>query len=105
MRSNVTPRPFDRVLSVGSASTDPGLRPRPSSAYPASADVSSSAGIGLGWTVVIMGGASLGLLGANGALIAAVLHNLGTLLVMANAGRLLKFQEDHTNEPGQWRLM
>lgn len=55
--------------------------------------IHTNVALGLGWTVVIVGGASLGLLGANGALIAAVLHNLGTLLVMANAGRLLKFQE------------
>jgi hypothetical protein len=34
-----------------------------------------------------------GLLGAEGALIAALLHNLSTLLVLGNAGRLLRFQE------------
>ena len=50
-------------------------------------------GLGLGWTVVIVGAASFGVLGASGALIAAVLHNMGTLAVMANAGRLLKFRE------------
>ena len=49
--------------------------------------------IGLTWTIVIVGCAATGLLGASGALIAAVLHNLSTLIVMANAGRLLKFQE------------
>jgi P-type E1-E2 ATPase len=49
--------------------------------------------IGLVWTIVIVGCAATGLLGASGALIAAVLHNLSTLIVMANAGRLLKFQE------------
>ena len=49
--------------------------------------------LGLGWTVVIVGAASVGLLGASGALIAAALHNIGTLAVMANAGRLLKFRE------------
>jgi len=49
--------------------------------------------LGLGWTVVIVAAAGTGLLGASGALIAAVLHNMGTLAVMANAGRLLKFQE------------
>jgi hypothetical protein len=32
-------------------------------------------------------------LGNSGALVAAVLHNAGTLAVMANAGRLLKFQD------------
>ena len=37
--------------------------------------------------------AATGLLGAEGALVAAVLHNVGTLAVMANAGRLLRFDE------------
>lgn len=37
--------------------------------------------------------AAAGWLGASGALLAAVLHNVGTLAVMANAGRLLRFQE------------
>ena len=49
--------------------------------------------LGLGWTVVVVGAAATGLLGPSGAVIAAVLHNIGTLAVMANAGRLLKFQE------------
>src|SRR6185437_6502438 len=43
-------------------------------------------GLGLGWTVAIVAAAAFGLLGASGALIAAVLHNTGTLAVMANAG-------------------
>ena len=50
-------------------------------------------GAGLGWTILIIGLAAGGVLGASGPLIAAVMHNLSTLLVMANAGRLLKFQE------------
>jgi Zn2+/Cd2+-exporting ATPase len=50
-------------------------------------------GAGLGWTVLIIGLAAGGALGASGPLIAAVMHNVSTLLVMANAGRLLKFQE------------
>ena len=50
-------------------------------------------GVGLGWTVVIVGLAAAGVLGASGPLIAAVMHNISTLLVMGNAGRLLKFQE------------
>ncbi len=37
--------------------------------------------------------AATGLLGVEGALVAAVLHNVGTLAVMANAGRLLRFDE------------
>jgi Cd2+/Zn2+-exporting ATPase len=49
--------------------------------------------IGLGWTIVVIALAASGILGAGGALIAALLHNFGTLVVMGNAGRLLKFQE------------
>lgn len=50
-------------------------------------------GVGLGWTIVIIALAGGGVLGAGGPLIAAVMHNVSTLIVMANAGRLLKFQE------------
>jgi Zn2+/Cd2+-exporting ATPase len=50
-------------------------------------------GVGLGWMVVIVACAAAGVLGASGALVAALLHNFSTLAVMANAGRLLKFQE------------
>lgn len=46
--------------------------------------------IGLGWTLMIIAGATLGLYGA---VAAVLLHNLGTLAVMANAGRLLRFDE------------
>jgi Cd2+/Zn2+-exporting ATPase len=49
--------------------------------------------IGLGWTVVIVAAAATGVLGASGAIIAAFLHNVSTLVVMVNAGRLLKFQD------------
>jgi heavy metal translocating P-type ATPase len=49
--------------------------------------------VGLGWTVVIVAAAAGGMLGASGAIIAALLHNVSTIAVMANAGRLLKFQE------------
>jgi Cd2+/Zn2+-exporting ATPase len=49
--------------------------------------------IGLGWTIVIMILALLGILGPAGALIAAILHNLSTILVLGNAGRLLRFDE------------
>ncbi|EJN34636.1 heavy metal translocating P-type ATPase [Pseudomonas sp. GM80] len=49
--------------------------------------------IGLGWTLVIVVFAAFGWLGAAGAMIAALLHNLSTLLVLGNAGRLLRFQE------------
>ncbi len=46
--------------------------------------------IGLGWTIVIIAGAALKLYGP---IAAVMLHNLGTLAVMANAGRLLRFDE------------
>lgn len=49
--------------------------------------------IGLGWTLVVMAAAAMGLLGVAGVLIAALLHNLSTLLVLGNAGRLLRFDE------------
>jgi heavy metal translocating P-type ATPase len=49
--------------------------------------------IGLGWTVIIVAAAAFGFLGAAGAMIAAILHNLSTLLVLGNAGRLLRFDE------------
>jgi heavy metal translocating P-type ATPase len=50
-------------------------------------------GVGLGWTVIVIGIAAAGIFGASGALVAAILHNAGTLAVMANAGRLLRFQD------------
>ncbi|MBV8652928.1 MAG: cadmium-translocating P-type ATPase [Alphaproteobacteria bacterium] len=49
--------------------------------------------IGLGWTVILIGLAASGLLGSQGAVIAAVVHNLSTFAGMANAGRLLLFDE------------
>lgn len=49
--------------------------------------------IGLGWTLAIVVFAAFGWLGAAGAMIAALLHNLSTLLVLGNAGRLLRFRE------------
>ncbi len=55
--------------------------------------IHTNVAVGLGWTVVVIGMAATGLLGPSGALIAAVLHNVGTLAVMGNAGRLLKFHE------------
>lgn len=53
--------------------------------------------IGLGWTILIVVAAAMGLLGAAGALVAAILHNLSTLLVLLNTGRLLQF--DARQEP------
>lgn len=49
--------------------------------------------VGLTWTVVIVTCAATGVLGASGAIVAALLHNFSTLLVMGNAGGLLNFQE------------
>ena len=49
--------------------------------------------IGLAWTALVVGFAATGILGARGALISAILHNVGTLVVIGNAGRLLKFDE------------
>lgn len=49
--------------------------------------------IGLGWTILIIVAAALGWLGGAGALVAAILHNMSTLLVLLNTGRLLTFDE------------
>ncbi len=49
--------------------------------------------IGLGWTMILVGLAGTGMLGAQGAIIAAVFHNLSTLVGLGNAGRLLRFDE------------
>ena len=49
--------------------------------------------IGLGWTLAIVVAAAFGILGAAGAMIAALLHNLSTLLVLTNSGRLLRYDE------------
>lgn len=46
--------------------------------------------IGLAWTVVIIAGAAMGWYGP---VASVLLHNLGTLAVMVNAGRLLRFDE------------
>jgi len=50
-------------------------------------------GVGLGWTLIVIVAAATGALGPAGALVAAILHNLGTFAVLANAGRLLRFDE------------
>ena len=49
--------------------------------------------IGLGWTVVLVALAATGLLGSQGAIVAALLHNLATLIGLGNSGRLLLFDE------------
>ena len=65
--------------------------------------IHANVAIGLGWTVLIVGLAATGILGANGALIAAILHNVGTLVVIGNAGRLLKFDENSIATPSAGR--
>jgi heavy metal translocating P-type ATPase len=49
--------------------------------------------IGLLWTILLMAAAATGNLGAQGAVMAALLHNLSTFAGLANAGRLLLFDE------------
>lgn len=49
--------------------------------------------MGLGWTLVMMALSASGVLGVGGAVIAALTHNLSTFLGVANAGRLLLFDE------------
>jgi P-type E1-E2 ATPase len=56
-------------------------------------------GLGMGWTVVVIALAAGGVFGARGALVAAIAHNVGTLAVMLNAGRLLKFEDPPANSP------
>jgi Zn2+/Cd2+-exporting ATPase len=50
-------------------------------------------GMSMVWTMIVIGLAASGILGTSGALVAALLQNAGILAVMANAGRLLKFQD------------
>ncbi|EJL57683.1 heavy metal-translocating P-type ATPase, Cd/Co/Hg/Pb/Zn-transporting [Rhizobium sp. CF122] len=52
--------------------------------------------IGLGWTVAIVALAGFGFLGTAGAVVAALLHNFSTLLVLANAGRMMRYDEPLT---------
>jgi heavy metal translocating P-type ATPase len=55
--------------------------------------IHANVAIGLGWTAVLVALAAAGLLGAEGAVLAALLHNLSTFLGVANSGRLLLFDE------------
>jgi len=55
--------------------------------------IRTNVAIGLGWTVLLIGAASAGVFGESGALVVALLHNLSSLIVVANAGRLLHFDE------------
>jgi Zn2+/Cd2+-exporting ATPase len=49
--------------------------------------------IGLVWTALLVGLAASGLLGPQGPIVAALLHNVSTFLGLANSGRLLLFDE------------
>ncbi|WP_156992389.1 heavy metal translocating P-type ATPase [Paraburkholderia oxyphila] len=51
----------------------------------------ANAAIGLGWTVAVIALAALGVIGA---VASAILHNVGALVVIANAGRLLRRDAD-----------
>lgn len=55
-----------------------------------------NAAIGLAWTVAIIALAALGIVPA---VWAAVLHNVGTFIVIANAGRLLRIDEEAASVP------
>jgi len=53
----------------------------------------TNVGIGLGWTVLLVVLGAANVFGTSGPLAAAVLHNAGTIVVLGNAGRLLRFQD------------
>jgi cation transport ATPase len=55
--------------------------------------------IGLVWTVALVAVAAAGELGAQGAIIAALLHNFSTFIGLGNAGRLLLFDENESTAP------
>jgi Zn2+/Cd2+-exporting ATPase len=55
--------------------------------------ISVNVAIGLGFTFVLTGLAGAGVLGVEAPIIAALLHNLSTILGLGNAGRLLLFDE------------
>jgi len=55
--------------------------------------IAANVAIGLGWTMVIASLAAAGALGPAGAVTAALLHNVSTFATLANAGRLLTFDE------------
>ncbi|MBB3261412.1 heavy metal translocating P-type ATPase [Paraburkholderia bannensis] len=56
----------------------------------------TNAAIGLAWTVAVI---ALAALGALSAVAAAVLHNVGTLVVIGNAGRLLRRDDAAPHNP------
>jgi Cd2+/Zn2+-exporting ATPase len=56
-------------------------------------------GMGVGWTATLIGLAAFNLLGSEGAVMAALLHNASTFAGLANAGRLLRFDETWPARP------
>jgi P-type E1-E2 ATPase len=56
----------------------------------------ANAAIGLAWTVAVIALAALGVLGP---VASAILHNVGTLIVIANSGRLLRVNAAETGAP------
>jgi heavy metal translocating P-type ATPase len=58
--------------------------------------------LGLGWTAVLVTLAALGVLGPEGPIIAALLHNLSTFVGLGNAGRLLLFDESGDAPDSSW---
>ena len=58
--------------------------------------IATNVALGLGWTLILITLAATGSLGAEGAVVAALLHNLSTFAGLANAGRLLRFDETQT---------
>jgi P-type E1-E2 ATPase len=55
--------------------------------------IAANVAISLGWTAVIASLAAVGALGPAGAVVAALMHNVSTFVTLANAGRLLTFDE------------
>ncbi len=55
--------------------------------------IAANVAIGLGWTILMASLAAVGVLGPEGAVVAALLHNVSTFATLANAGRLLTFDE------------
>jgi Cd2+/Zn2+-exporting ATPase len=56
--------------------------------------------IAFGWTAILVSLAAVGALGTEGAIVAALLHNVSTFAGLGNAGRLLLFDETATGAAG-----
>ncbi|NHN87710.1 cadmium-translocating P-type ATPase [Acetobacter sp. LMG 1627] len=66
--------------------------------------IQTNVGMGVGWTAILIGLAAFNLLGAEGAVMAALLHNASTFAGLANAGRLLRFDETGPVVPQKGKL-